>query len=76
MSECEGSQFPDVYHFAFPGEKQKSYDTEVAELFNKADAIEWSTHTFKADKLDVVRDIIGQHGDGLNETQKTALLNL
>jgi hypothetical protein len=42
-------------------------------MFRDADAIDWSTHMFKADKLDFVRDIIVQYGDGLNEAQKAAL---
>jgi len=75
-SQCKGSQLSDVYHFALPGEEQKPYDTRVADLFGAAGVIEWSTHTFKADKLDLVREIIVQHGDGLNEVQKTALLNV
>jgi hypothetical protein len=71
--KCKSSQRADVYHVALPGEQPKPYDVEVADLFVNAEAIDWSTHMFKTDKLDFVRDIIVQYGDGLSEAQKTAL---
>jgi hypothetical protein len=65
--------YADVYDIALPGESRKPYSVKVAKQFDHADAIDWSTHTFRTGKLDVVQEIIEQHGDGLNKAQVAAL---
>jgi hypothetical protein len=35
---------------------------------HQADAVDWSTHSFKADKLNVTQQIIAQQGNGPTET--------
>ncbi|KIM71334.1 hypothetical protein PILCRDRAFT_93914 [Piloderma croceum F 1598] len=71
-SDCE-VHYADVYHIALPGKQRKPYSVTVTKQLDHVGAIDWSTHTFKTDKLSVVQQIYAQHGDGLNEAQLAAL---
>jgi hypothetical protein len=73
VSRISGTQSADVYNLAPPGEQRKPYSAAVVDLLNQADAIDWSTHTFKVDKLSVIQEITAQHGDGLNAEQLAAI---
>jgi hypothetical protein len=73
VSSINGTQNADVYNLAPPGVQRKPYSAAVVDLLNQGDAIDWSTHTFKADKLSVIQEITAQHGDGLNAEQLAAI---
>lgn len=72
-TECNGVQHFDIYNIAFPGKERKPYSAALAEQFSHVDAVDWTTRTFKADKVDVVQDIITQHGHGLTDAQLAAI---
>jgi hypothetical protein len=74
-SHCQ-VHYADVYHIALPGEQRKPYSVTVTKQLDHADAIDWSIHTFRTDKLAVFQKIFAQHGDGLNDTQLAALARL
>jgi len=63
----------DIYYLALSGVHRKPFSITVVEYLNQANAIDWSTHTFWTDKLHVARDIIAEHGDGLDENQIAAI---
>jgi len=67
------SQVADIRYVALPGEQRKPYSSNVTKLFDQAEVVNWSTHSFKTDKLDVVQELIAQHGDGLDEAQAAAI---
>jgi hypothetical protein len=73
VSGINGTQNADVYNLALPGEQRKLYSVTVFDLLNQADAIDWSTHNFKVNKLTIIQEIIAQHGDGLDEKQLAAI---
>ena len=64
---CKTVQHADVYYIALPGEQRKPYSITVAKQFDQAGAVNWSINSFNADKLDVVREIIAQHANDLNQ---------
>ena len=66
---CKGVQFADVYNIAIPGEQRKPYSLAVAKRFDQAGVVDWSTHSFKTDKLNVTERIVAQHGNGLDVGQ-------
>lgn len=66
-------QIADVYFIALPGQQRKPYSVTVTQHLDDAEAIDWSTHTFKTDKLEVVQQVYAQHGDGLSKAQLAAL---
>jgi hypothetical protein len=66
-STCTGTQYADMYNIALPGEERKQYSLAVAEKFHQSGAVDWSTHTFKADKLNVTHEIIAKYGNGLDK---------
>jgi hypothetical protein len=72
-AQCQGLQYADVYHVAFPGQEQKPYDVAVIKKLEDAGAIDWSTQLFREDKVDVARAILEVQGDGLSDAQKIAL---
>jgi hypothetical protein len=76
VSTVNNTQDADIYYLARPGELRKPYSVTVVDLLHQADTIDWSTHTFKGDQLSVVEEITVQHGDGLNQEQLSALLDL
>jgi hypothetical protein len=66
-AKCESVQHADVYYIALPGEQRKPYSITVAKQFDHAGAVNWSTSSFNADKLDVVQEIIAQYANDLNQ---------
>jgi hypothetical protein len=64
---CGGIQFADVYHITLPGEERKPYSLMVAKQFDQAGVVDWSTHSFKTNTLNVTQNIIAWHGNGLDE---------
>jgi len=72
VTECNGVQHFDIHYISIPGEDRKPYSAAVVEQFNHADAVDWTTRSFKADKVNVVQDIIA-HGQGLNDDQLAAI---
>lgn len=45
----------------------------LVKLFDHTHAIDWATRSFKTDKVDVVQEIITQHGHGLDDVQLAAI---
>ncbi|KIM81840.1 hypothetical protein PILCRDRAFT_8499 [Piloderma croceum F 1598] len=70
---CSSRQYADIYYVALPGEQRKPYSINVTRQFDQFEAVNWSTRSFKTDKLNVVKDIIAQYGSGLNEVQMAAI---
>jgi hypothetical protein len=64
---CTAIQHADIYYISVPGEQRKPYSITLAKEFDGAGAVNWSTHTFNADKLDVVQGIIAQHTNNLDQ---------
>jgi hypothetical protein len=58
---CKTAQHADVYYISKPKEQRMPYSITLAKEFDRAGAVNWSTHTFNADKLDVVQGVIAQH---------------
>jgi hypothetical protein len=73
IAECNATQHFDIYNIAFPGEERKPYSAALAEQFNHASAVDWTARSFKADKVNVAKDIIAQHGHGLDDAQLAAI---
>jgi len=70
---CKFHQVPDVYWFALPGKQRKPYSMNVTYEFERFDAVDMQTHSFKLDKLDIIQEILSEHGNGLTEIQLAAL---
>ena len=70
---CSSRQYADIYYVALPGEQRKPYSINITRQFDQFEAVNWSTRSFKTDKLDVVNEIIAQYGSGLNEVQLAAI---
>lgn len=68
-TECTGVQYFDIYYISLPGEERKPYSAALAEQFDRAGAVDWTTRSFKADKVNVVQGIVTQHGHGVNDAQ-------
>jgi hypothetical protein len=62
---CKAVQHADVYYISIGEEQRKPYSITLAKEFDRAGAVNWSTHSFDADKLDVVQGIIAQHTNDL-----------
>jgi hypothetical protein len=60
---CNAAQHADVYYISKAGEQRMPYSITLAKEFDRAGAVNWSTHTFNADKLDVVQGVIAQHAN-------------
>ena len=76
IQHAAATQYADVYNIALPGQQRKPYSIVVTKQFGYVDAVDWSTYTFKTDKLHIVQEIIARHGDGLDETQMAGLSEL
>ena len=61
--------FPDGHDQTWPVTTQANPTTTVIEHFNYAGAVDWTTRSFKADKVNVIQQLIVQHGHGLNNAQ-------
>jgi len=70
---CKFHQIADIYWLALPGKQPEPYSLNVTKAFEKSNAVDMSTHTFKPDKLDVVQEVLSQYGNGLTEIQLTTL---
>jgi len=70
---CSSRQYADIYYLALPGEQRKPYSINVTRQFDQFEAVNWSTRSFKTDKLDAVKEIIAQYRSGLNEAQMAAI---
>jgi hypothetical protein len=70
---CSSRQYADIYYITLPGEQRKPYSINVTRQFDQFEAVNWSTRSFKTDKLDVVKEIIAQYGSGLDEVQMAAI---
>jgi hypothetical protein len=66
-TRCTAIQHADIYYISVPGAQRKPYSITLAKEFDGAGAVNWSTHTFNADKLDVVQGIIAQHTNNLDQ---------
>jgi len=53
---CKSPRYADIYYVALPGEQRKPYSINATNQFDQADAVNWSTCSFKADKLDVTQN--------------------
>jgi hypothetical protein len=72
FSSCKGRVFADVYHVAMPDEASKPYSSDVMNIFVQADAVDWTTRSFRKAKLSFVREFLTAFGNGLNESQKSS----
>jgi hypothetical protein len=70
---CSSCQYADIHYVALPGEHRKPYSINVTRQFDQFEAVNWSTHSFKTDNLDIVKEIIAQYGSCLNEVQMAAI---
>ena len=70
---CSGVQDFDIHYISLPGEERKPYSALVADKFNSAGVVDWTTRSFNADKINIVQDIISQHGQGLSTAQLAAI---
>jgi hypothetical protein len=73
LTKCNGTQYVDIYHIALPGEHRKPYSITVVQQFDHAGAVNWTTWSFNADKVNVVQEIVSQYGNGLNDAQVAAI---
>jgi hypothetical protein len=72
-TKCNGAQHVDIYHISLPGEQRKPYSATVVEKFDDAGAVNWTTRSFKADKVNIVQRITSKYGNGLNDAQLSAV---
>jgi hypothetical protein len=70
---CKFHQIADIYWLALPGKQREPYSLNVTKAFEKSNAVDISTHTFKPDKLNVVQEVLSQYGNGLTEIQLATL---
>jgi len=70
---CKFPQIADIYWLALPGKQGEPYSLNVTKSFDKYNAVDMSTHTFKPDKLDVVQEVLSQYGNGLTGIQLATL---